>query len=90
MKYCWTKIKSRKAQGWEVVPRSAARSTTDSPLQMLNNEYLLTAPTTLKFALQNNCMSEEKSLNFLEEIIETDLAEGKYDAIVTRFPPEPS
>ena len=35
-------------------------------------------------------MSEEKSLNFIEEIIEKDLAAGKYDAIVTRFPPEPN
>lgn len=35
-------------------------------------------------------MSEEKSLNFLEEIIEKDLKEGKYDRIVTRFPPEPN
>lgn len=35
-------------------------------------------------------MSEEKSLNFIEEIIEKDLAEGKYQSIVTRFPPEPN
>ena len=35
-------------------------------------------------------MSEEKSLNFLEEIIEKDLAEGKYQSITTRFPPEPN
>ena len=35
-------------------------------------------------------MSEEKNLNFLEEIIEADLAEGKYAAIYTRFPPEPN
>ena len=35
-------------------------------------------------------MSEEKSLNFLEEIIEADLAAGKYTSIVTRFPPEPN
>jgi glutaminyl-tRNA synthetase len=35
-------------------------------------------------------MSEEKSLNFLEEIIEKDLAEGKYEYIHTRFPPEPN
>ena len=35
-------------------------------------------------------MSEERSLNFLEEIIEKDLAEGKYKSIVTRFPPEPN
>ena len=35
-------------------------------------------------------MSEEKSLNFIEEIIETDLASGKYANILTRFPPEPN
>ena len=35
-------------------------------------------------------MAEEKSLNFLEEIIENDLKAGKYDCIVTRFPPEPN
>jgi glutaminyl-tRNA synthetase len=32
----------------------------------------------------------EKSLNFLEEIIEADLNSGKYKSIVTRFPPEPN
>ena len=35
-------------------------------------------------------MTEEKSLNFLEEIIEEDLRSGKYKSIVTRFPPEPN
>ncbi len=35
-------------------------------------------------------MSEEKSLNFLEEIIEEHLKEGKYEHIHTRFPPEPN
>jgi len=35
-------------------------------------------------------MSEERSLNFLEEIIEEDLKNGKYKTIVTRFPPEPN
>ena len=35
-------------------------------------------------------MSEEKSLNFIEEIIEADLASGKYKNILTRFPPEPN
>lgn len=35
-------------------------------------------------------MSEEKSLNFIEEIIEEDLKNGKYKEIVTRFPPEPN
>lgn len=35
-------------------------------------------------------MSEEKSLNFIEEIIEDDLKSGKYTSILTRFPPEPN
>jgi glutaminyl-tRNA synthetase len=35
-------------------------------------------------------MTEEKSLNFLEEIVENDLAEGKHNTIITRFPPEPN
>src|SRR6195952_2492444 len=34
--------------------------------------------------------TEEKSLNFLEEIIETDIESGKYKSITTRFPPEPN
>jgi glutaminyl-tRNA synthetase len=33
---------------------------------------------------------EERSLNFLEEIIEEHLANGVYKSIVTRFPPEPN
>ena len=35
-------------------------------------------------------MSEERSLNFLEEIVEADLAAGKHVEIHTRFPPEPN
>ncbi|WP_158825880.1 glutamine--tRNA ligase/YqeY domain fusion protein [Mucilaginibacter lacusdianchii] len=36
-------------------------------------------------------MSEEKSLNFIEEIIEDDLKAGKHNGRVhTRFPPEPN
>lgn len=36
-------------------------------------------------------MSEEKSLNFIEEIIENDIANGLHDGrIHTRFPPEPN
>ena len=35
-------------------------------------------------------MEEPKKLNFLEEIIEEDLRTGKYDSILTRFPPEPN
>ena len=34
--------------------------------------------------------AEETSLNFIEEIIEQDLKNGKYKSIVTRFPPEPN
>ena len=36
-------------------------------------------------------MSEEViSRNFIEQIIDRDLAEGKYEKIITRFPPEPN
>ncbi len=36
-------------------------------------------------------MSEEKSLNFIEEIIEEDIKAGKHDGrVLTRFPPEPN
>ena len=34
--------------------------------------------------------SVERQLNFLEEIIENDLATGKHRSILTRFPPEPN
>lgn len=36
-------------------------------------------------------MSEERSLNFIEEIIEEDIRNGKNDGrVLTRFPPEPN
>ncbi|CAN5296707.1 glutamine--tRNA ligase/YqeY domain fusion protein [soil metagenome] len=36
-------------------------------------------------------MSEERSLNFLEEIVEEDISAGKNDGrVLTRFPPEPN
>ena len=35
-------------------------------------------------------MEEHKSINFIEEIIEQDLKDGKYKSIITRFPPEPN
>jgi glutaminyl-tRNA synthetase len=35
-------------------------------------------------------MTEEKSLNFIEEIVEEDLKSGRNTSIVTRFPPEPN
>jgi glutaminyl-tRNA synthetase len=38
-----------------------------------------------------NIMSEERSLNFLEEIVEEDIQTGKYGGrVLTRFPPEPN
>lgn len=33
---------------------------------------------------------EERQLNFLEEIVERDLSEGKHKSVLTRFPPEPN
>ena len=38
----------------------------------------------------NSNVQEPRKLNFLEEIIEKDLAEGRVDSIMTRFPPEPN
>ena len=36
-------------------------------------------------------LAEERSLNFIEQIVEKDLQEGKNDGrIQTRFPPEPN
>ncbi|RYD90413.1 MAG: glutamine--tRNA ligase, partial [Sphingobacteriales bacterium] len=36
-------------------------------------------------------MSEERSLNFIEEIVEADIAAGKHEGrVLTRFPPEPN
>ncbi len=36
-------------------------------------------------------MSEERSLNFLEEIVEEDIREGRHNGrVLTRFPPEPN
>ncbi len=40
--------------------------------------------------MKEEIKKEERSLNFLEEIIEQDLKSGKYKQIVTRFPPEPN
>ena len=34
--------------------------------------------------------NETVSKNFIEREIEKDLAEGVYDEVVTRFPPEPN
>ena len=40
--------------------------------------------------MSEDITKEERSLNFLEEIIENDLKDGKYKSIITRFPPEPN
>ena len=37
-----------------------------------------------------NEMAQERQLNFIEEIVENDLASGKHESILTRFPPEPN
>ena len=34
--------------------------------------------------------ASERQLNFIEEIVENDLASGKHETILTRFPPEPN
>lgn len=50
----------------------------------------LFARLAVNLRFNQQIMSEEKSLNFIEEIIEEDLKNGKYKSILTRFPPEPN
>ena len=40
--------------------------------------------------MSDNVSAGERSLNFIERIIESDLAEGRHHEIITRFPPEPN
>lgn len=40
--------------------------------------------------VRNNVDAAEKQLNFIEEIIENDLAAGRCKTVLTRFPPEPN
>ena len=40
--------------------------------------------------VRNNVDAAEKQLNFIEEIIENDLASGRCKTVLTRFPPEPN
>ena len=40
--------------------------------------------------LNKTVAEEPRKLNFLEEIIEADLASGKVESVMTRFPPEPN
>ena len=39
---------------------------------------------------EENVEDEKVSRNFIEQIIEKDLADGVYDTVHTRFPPEPN
>ena len=39
---------------------------------------------------ENKATQTEEKKNFLEEIIEDDLASGRIDHVQTRFPPEPN
>ena len=38
----------------------------------------------------SNELTEERSLNFIEQIVEEDIKAGKHEQIQTRFPPEPN
>ena len=40
--------------------------------------------------MEKESAKENVSTNFIEQLIEKDLAEGKYEEICTRFPPEPN
>lgn len=69
-------------------------------IERTKEKHLLEANTSVKFLFlhtqynimveNTECVSEKKSLNFLEEIIENDLTSGKHKSILTRFPPEPN
>ena len=39
---------------------------------------------------QQNAAETAVQKNFLEEIIENDLASGRVESVMTRFPPEPN
>src|SRR5580698_6361605 len=58
---------------------------------MLRNNLSQNAANFLFLHPVNNTMSEERSLNFLEEIVEEDISAGKNNGrVLTRFPPEPN
>jgi glutaminyl-tRNA synthetase len=44
----------------------------------------------MTFPDTNKTSSENKPSNFLRQIIEADLSQGKHSQIITRFPPEPN
>ncbi len=58
---------------------------------VLVSHYYTILHTYLIFALFQHIMSEERSLNFLEEIVEEDIRNDKNGGrVLTRFPPEPN
>jgi glutaminyl-tRNA synthetase len=59
-------------------------------MNVFNPSTFLIFALHFNVAMSEEVKKEEKSLNFLEEIVETDLESGKYKNIVTRFPPEPN
>lgn len=53
--------------------------------------YNCTINFTIIAQIGEQMMSEEKSLNFIEEIVEQDIQSGKHGGrVLTRFPPEPN
>lgn len=54
-------------------------------------EYICADKKTIQMEeVRNNVDAAEKQLNFIEEIIENDLASGRCKTVLTRFPPEPN
>ena len=54
-------------------------------------EYICADKKTIQMEeVRNNVDAAEKQLNFIEEIIENDLAAGRCKTVLTRFPPEPN
>ena len=52
---------------------------------MSENEKIATGDMT-----EETAKEETVSRNFIEQMIDKDLAEGVYDTVNTRFPPEPN
>jgi glutaminyl-tRNA synthetase len=58
---------------------------------MYNYVQLTSGSNSVLLHPVTNIMSEERSLNFIEEIVEEDIANGKNGGrVLTRFPPEPN
>lgn len=68
--------------GQEPAGKQDERTESHKVTAMSENEKKITEPETQE--------KETVSKNFIEQIIEKDLAEGVYDTVHTRFPPEPN